>query len=89
MFVIHRLSSSGKSPQHGQALVEFALVAPIFFLLVFSVIQLGITFGGQNGLVAATREMARYTAPYRVKTSTDATQVCGDARLTTQLSNDL
>ena len=34
----------------GQALVEFALVAPIFFLMVFSIIGLGILFGGQNGL---------------------------------------
>lgn len=70
----------------GQSLVEFALVAPIFFLLVFSVIQLGITFGGQNGLVAATRELARYAAPFRVKTATDASNVCADVRLTRQLS---
>jgi Flp pilus assembly protein TadG len=73
----------------GQALVEFALVAPIFFLLVFSVIQLGIMFGGQNGLVAATRELARYAAPFRVKTATDATQVCADTRLSKQLTGDL
>ena len=67
-------------------MVEFALVAPIFFLLVFSVIQLGILFGGQNGLVAATRETARYAAPYRVKTATDATNVCADTRLSRQLT---
>src|SRR5262245_56884612 len=70
----------------GQAMVEFALVAPIFFLLVFSVIQFGILFGGQNGLVAATRELARYAAPYRVKTATDATNVCNDTRLSKQLT---
>jgi Flp pilus assembly protein TadG len=73
----------------GQAMVEFALVAPVFFLLVFSVIQFGIMFGGQNGLVAATREFARYAAPYRVKTSTDATNVCNDTRLGTQLTTFL
>ena len=73
----------------GQALVEFALVAPIFFLMVFSIIELGILFGGQNGLVGATREEARYTAPYRVKTAVDATNVCADTRLGTQLTGFL
>jgi len=73
----------------GQAMVEFALVAPVFFLLVFSVIQFGILFGGQNGLVAATRELARYAAPYRVKTATDATNVCNDTRLSAQLTRFL
>ena len=78
-----------KSRDRGQALVEFALVAPIFFLLVFSVIELGILFGGQNGLVSAAREEARYTAPYRVKTDVDATNVCADSRLGTQLTGFL
>jgi Flp pilus assembly protein TadG len=73
----------------GQALTEFALVAPIFFLLVFSVIQLGILFGGQNGLVAAARELTRYAAPFRVKTFVDATNVCADTRLTKQLTSAL
>jgi Flp pilus assembly protein TadG len=73
----------------GQAMTEFALVAPVFFLLIFSVIELGILFGGQNGLVGAARELARYAAPYRVKTVVDATQVCADTRLGTQLTNAL
>lgn len=50
----------------GQALVEFALVAPIFFLLVFSVIQLGLIFGAQNGLVDGVRSAARRAATYRI-----------------------
>ena len=71
----------------GQALTEFALVAPIFFLLVFAVIELGILFGGQNGLVSSARELARYAAPYRVRTATDATSVCADTRLSKTLTN--
>jgi hypothetical protein len=70
----------------GQALTEFALVAPIFFLLVFGIIELGILFGGQNGLVASARELARYAAPYRVGTDVDANAVCLDTRLGDQLS---
>lgn len=50
----------------GQAMAEFAIVAPIFFLLVFSVIQLGIIFGAQNNLVNAARDAARKAATYRV-----------------------
>ena len=50
----------------GQSLAEFALVAPIFFLLVFSVIQLGLIFGTQNGLVNGAREAARRAATYRI-----------------------
>jgi Flp pilus assembly protein TadG len=84
-----RCPKPANSEQKGQALVEFALVAPIFFLLVFSVIQLGIMFGGQNGLVAATRELARYAAPFRVKTAVDANNVCADTRLSKQLTADL
>ena len=58
----------------GQAMVEFALVAPIFFLLVFSVIQLGLVFGAQNGLVDGVRSAARRAATYRLNEgSFDAT----------------
>jgi Flp pilus assembly protein TadG len=70
-------------------LTEFALVAPVFFLLIFAVIELGIMFGGQNGLVASARELARYAAPYRVGTAVDATQVCADTRLGTKLTSAL
>lgn len=67
--------------QRGQSLAEFALVAPIFFLLVFSVIQLGLVFGTQNGLVNGAREAARRAATYRInEQSFDATvwgSICG------------
>jgi Flp pilus assembly protein TadG len=56
--------------ERGQALVEFALVAPILFLLLFSVIQLGLLFGAQNGLVNGVRETARRAATYRVAATT-------------------
>lgn len=59
-----RPARSRDSP--GQSLAEFALVAPIFFLLLFFVIQLGLIFGTQNGLVNGVREAARRAATYRV-----------------------
>ncbi|HET8785645.1 MAG TPA: TadE family protein [Candidatus Limnocylindrales bacterium] len=60
----------------GQSLAEFALVAPIFFLMLFAVIELALIMGGQNGLVASARELARYAATFRVASATDATAVC-------------
>jgi Flp pilus assembly protein TadG len=60
----------------GQALVEFALVIPIFLLIMFAIIQLGLLFGGQNSLVNAVRETARYAAPYRVIDHDGAWDTC-------------
>jgi hypothetical protein len=44
----------------GQALVEFALVAPVFFLLLFAVIEGGRFILYYETLANATREGARY-----------------------------
>ncbi len=81
-----RQTRSLQANARGQALTEFAIVAPIFFLLVFAIIELGILFGGQNGMVASARELARYAAPFRVKTAADAINVCADTRLGKQLT---
>lgn len=51
-----------RRPERGQAMTEFALIAPLFFLLMFGVIQLGILFGGQVGLTNSAREVARYAS---------------------------
>jgi hypothetical protein len=58
----------------GQSLAEFALVAPIFLLLVFAVIQFGLIMAAQNGLVDGVRSAARRAATYRInELSFDAT----------------
>lgn len=48
------------SRSRGQALVEFALVAPIFFLLLFGIIEAGRFILYYQTLNNATREGARY-----------------------------
>jgi hypothetical protein len=48
------------SRRRGQALVEFALVAPIFFLLLFMIIEGGRFVFFYEVLNNATREGARY-----------------------------
>ena len=71
MNALFRTFSRRRRADRGQSLVELALVAPIFFLLVFSVIQLGLVFGTQNGLVNGAREAARRAATYRINESSD------------------
>jgi hypothetical protein len=58
----HRRSAhTGRAPaSKGQALVEFALVAPIFFLLLFGIIEGGRFIFYYQTLNNATREGARY-----------------------------
>lgn len=55
-----------RSRDGGQSLAEFAIVAPIFFLLVFGVIQVGLVMAAHNGLVDGVREAARRAATYRI-----------------------
>jgi Flp pilus assembly protein TadG len=50
----------------GQSLAEFAIVAPLFFLLVFFVIQLGLVMAAQNGLVDGVRSATRRASTYRI-----------------------
>jgi Flp pilus assembly protein TadG len=60
--------SAGKEPKlgqvfrsrSGQSLVEFALVAPLFFLLVFGITDFGRLFFTQETLQFALREAGRY-----------------------------
>ncbi len=48
--------------RRGQSLVEFAIVFPIFMLLLGGVIQFGIIFWGQNTLNQIVRDAGRYGA---------------------------
>jgi Flp pilus assembly protein TadG len=45
--------------EEGQALVEFALVAPILFLILFGIVQFGIAFKHSIALTDAVRTGAR------------------------------
>lgn len=48
--------------RRGQGLVEFALILPVFMLILGGVIQFGITFWGQNTLNQIVRDAGRYAA---------------------------
>jgi Flp pilus assembly protein TadG len=60
--------------EHGQALVEFALILPLFALLLFAIIQFGITFNHYLAVTDAVRAGARQGAVGRFTPSpADAT----------------
>lgn len=56
-----RLPKFGRS-ERGAAAVEFAIVLPLLFLLVFGIMDFGRAFFIKNNLVAAMREGARLAA---------------------------
>jgi Flp pilus assembly protein TadG len=51
--------------EDGQALVEFALVAPILFIILFAIVQFGIAFMHSVALTDAVRTGAREAAVSR------------------------
>ena len=80
-----------RSRERGQALPEFALVAPLLFLLLFGVLQVGLLMAAQNGLVNGVRDSTRRAATYRVNelslNGTIFNAVCGAVE--TELVNRL
>jgi Flp pilus assembly protein TadG len=61
-----RVRSRYRRHEGGQSLAEFAITAPILFLLLFGVIQVGLLMASQNGLVNGVRDSTRRAATYRV-----------------------
>jgi Flp pilus assembly protein TadG len=60
MYRLRRVNARHRT--RGQSLVEFALVIPVFFLVLAGTIQLGIILWGQNTLNQLARDTGRYAA---------------------------
>jgi Flp pilus assembly pilin Flp len=54
--------ASNDDQEKGAALVEFALLATLLFMLIFGTITTGISFSRSNALQTAAREGARFAA---------------------------
>jgi Flp pilus assembly protein TadG len=50
----------------GQALVEFAIVVPVFIALIGGIIQFGLAFWAQNTLTQVVRDTGRWEATQQV-----------------------
>ncbi len=60
-----KLSRREVTDQRGASAVEFALVLPIFLLLLFGIIQYGTIFLVRNQMIDATSDAARSAVTYQ------------------------
>ena len=58
----HRTFQRGAALRRGAALVEFALVSSLLFLLLFGIIEVGLILGDQAQVAQAARAAARSAA---------------------------
>lgn len=54
------------SSNEGVAAVEFALISPLLFILIFGIIEFSALLYNQAVITNASREAARYTATYYI-----------------------
>ena len=59
-----RRAASPAAPQRGQGLVEFAMLVPVFVLLLLGMLEFGFVFDHTMTLGYATREGARSGAAF-------------------------
>ncbi|MBL0942437.1 MAG: pilus assembly protein [Alphaproteobacteria bacterium] len=72
-------SSKGLTSQDGTALIEFAILAPIFIFLLIGLIELGLMLVIQNALDAGAAQAARYGMTGRVNNTQDrSTSINGE-----------
>jgi Flp pilus assembly protein TadG len=65
---------AGSRCKRGQSLVEFALILPIFLMLVGGIIQYGVIFATKHSLIQVARDTGRWAA-------TQAFSPCSSAAL--------
>lgn len=81
MLVRNCIRSKGKSCRRGAAMVEFAVVAPVFLILITGIIELGRAIVVQQLLTNASREGARIGG-YDSTTSTSTVATAVNSYLT-------
>jgi Flp pilus assembly protein TadG len=78
--------------ERGASMVEFALVAPLLFVLLFGIIEFGLILYDQAFITNASREGARYAAMYYINPSGQPQQhACSDVQnyVTTYVTTNL
>lgn len=63
-----------RRPENGQSLAEFAMIAPIFFIMVFGIIDLSRAFQSYVTIQEAARGAARYGVTGRIDCTGPAIQ---------------
>jgi Flp pilus assembly protein TadG len=73
-----------KDSRSGSAIIEFALIAPVFFLLLFAIMEIGIIFFAQSTLQHATDNIGRM-----IRTGQVQGQQLTQSQVRQQVCNDL
>jgi len=60
--ILRRIAGRPHKGEHGQSLVEFALVIPIFLLVLFAIVDFGMAFHAWITVTNSAREGARVGA---------------------------
>jgi Flp pilus assembly protein TadG len=68
---------SPRRRERGQSLAEFALILPVFMLILAGIVQLGVLLWGQNTLNQLVRDAGRHAA-----TLTTCSATAAEARIT-------
>jgi Flp pilus assembly protein TadG len=74
MFRVTQLRRS-RHRSRGQSLAEFAIVFPIFMLVIGGIVQLGVLFWGQNSLNQLVRDAGRYAVTERDCSAASVTDI--------------
>jgi Flp pilus assembly protein TadG len=64
-----------RSGENGSALVEFTILMPVLFLIVFGIIEYGSIFSLQNAMLNAAREAARTMAVVQGSTASQGQSI--------------
>lgn len=77
--------------ENGQALVEFALVLPLFLLILFGIIEFGFAFAFKMQVQNASREATRYAAIHSSDSTlvSEVTQYLMDTEDINQMTNSV
>jgi Flp pilus assembly protein TadG len=75
------LRNGGRPRSRGQALAEFALVFPVFMIILGGVIQFAIILWGQNSLNQTVRDIGRWAATQQVAPCNSNPSLAGQADL--------
>ena len=68
-----------RKKEKGQALVEFAIILPVLLLILFGILQFGVTFNQYISVTAAAREGARKASVSRSLGASAATTAAVNA----------
>src|SRR5450759_5109182 len=71
-----RVEASPDQSESGAAMVEFTVLMPVFFLILFGIIEFGMIFFLRNNMVNAAREAARTVAVQQGTPTSALTSAC-------------